>query len=56
MLTERLTFRLTPEDLDHVVTISGTLRDSRGGPFVSRSDVLRAALRVAAEAVSKGAV
>ena len=48
VLTERLAFRLTPEDSANVATIAATARQTTGRAFVSRTDVLRLALRTAA--------
>ncbi len=49
-MLNRLAFRLTAEDAGYVATIERSLRTTTGAVFVSRSDVLRAALRVAAKA------
>lgn len=57
MLDDRLTFRLAPADLRHVAVIADHLRANTGTPFVSRTDVLRAALRgYAAVVADKAAV
>jgi hypothetical protein len=54
-LRDRVTFRATLDDARHIEALGETLRTASGTAFVSRSEVLRMALRVAAEASAKGA-
>ena len=50
MIAERLTVRLTPDDQIHVAALATRLQ-AEGAVFLSRSDVLREALRRAAGAM-----
>jgi Arc/MetJ-type ribon-helix-helix transcriptional regulator len=51
-MSDRLTFRPTPPDLAHIAAIAGRLQRDSGTIFVSRSDVVRTALRIAAATVA----
>lgn len=51
-MTDRLTFRPTAPDRAHIAAIASRLQADKRSVFVSRSDVVRTALRIAAEAVS----
>ena len=52
-IKDRVTFRPTPDDVRHIETLGETLRATSGTVFVSRSDVVRMALRMAAQAASQ---
>lgn len=52
-IKDRVTFRPTPDDARHIEALGETLRAPSGTVFVSRSGVLRLALRVAAAAAAK---
>ena len=50
MITDRMAFRLTPEDQQNVAIIAARIQPSF--TFVSRTAVMRLALKMAAEALS----
>jgi len=52
-IKDRVTFRPTADDVRHIETLGAALRKSSSTAFISRSEVLRLALRVAAEAVTQ---
>jgi hypothetical protein len=52
-IKDRVTFRPTPEDVRCIEMLGAALRKSSATAFVSRSEVVRLALRVAAEAVTQ---
>ncbi len=54
-MSDRLTFRPTKPDRAHIAAIAARLQHDTGTIFVSRSDVVRAALRIAAETVTSEA-
>jgi hypothetical protein len=49
-----LGFRATAEDRAHLETIATVIRAIRPAPFLSMTDAIRAALRVAAAAAETG--
>ncbi|MGA9867789.1 MAG: hypothetical protein WBQ75_15290 [Acetobacteraceae bacterium] len=53
-LIERLGFRPTQEDAQHIATIAAEIRAKTGAAFVNRTECLRAALRAAAKTTQDG--
>jgi hypothetical protein len=49
MIADRMAFRLTPEDQQNVATIAARIQPN--ATFVSRTDVMRAALKALAERI-----
>jgi hypothetical protein len=49
-----LGFRATAEDRAHLATIAAAMRAIRHAPFLSMTETIRAALRVAAAAAETG--
>lgn len=54
-IRDRVTFRPTPADVRHIETLGAALRAASGTAFISRSQVVRLALRAAAEAAEVAA-
>jgi hypothetical protein len=52
-IKDRVTFRPTPDDVRCIEALAAALRTTSGTAFVSRSEVVRLALRTAAEAAAR---